>query len=872
MKKPHPLSPPKWLLAFFRWFCHPDCAEDIEGDLRERFDRNAEVGGIHKARWRLLIEVLLLFRPGIIRPVFGSYFFMHTGMFKNYVKVGVRNIAKHKLFSVLNILGLSLAMSVTLLIGVLLDNVLHFDSFQVNKDRIYRVYTEESSPDGREIWGETLPQLADRLAQNETVVQVVQINSRFGGELSYHSKKIPLNGYLTDPHFFDVFNYPFLAGNPEDALSEPYSIVLTESAAKKIFSDENPIGKLVTTEYGDFLVTGVIREPVENSHLSFEMLGSYATLASLERKGILEARSWKWADRRSDFVYVLLDETGNTQSVLAQLAGIAAEVNPLQEEVSLAFGLHDLREITFGPQIRSQLGPSYPILDSLLILGLTFLILLPGCFNYINLSIARSLKRGKEIGIRKIVGSNRTQIVLQFMVETAILSLIALLGSIVIVLLIKDEFMGMLAPASQISHIDFSFSAFFFALLLALFTALLAGIVPAIYFSKLKPLDSLTATAKPGSFAGITARKGLTIFQFALSLGFLIGISSIIKQYQYTLTFDMGFDRENILVVPLADADYQLLQHEFSTLSDVQGVSFSSHIPGTWGAARTTVREKTRLDSVEVQEMFVDETYLDRMGIQLLKGKGLQQDSPEQLEWILVNQQFEEDFIARDSSYFADKAWILANGQEAIIVGVVENFNISPIKEKIAPVMLRFDPDQFQYAHVNLRSTNIKSTLDNLETKWESLSSVPFESQFLHHHVEDAFATYDIMIKIMGFQGILVIVISCLGLLGMVVFTTENRIKEMGIRKVLGASENGLIWLVSKSFLKLLLIATVIGTPIAYLLFNSMLLQTQHYTVGVGLLDVLISISILFLLGGITIYWQTKKVAGINPVDHLRNE
>ncbi len=872
MKSPPPISPPSWLLRFFRWFCHPDFVEDIEGDLCERFSQHTESTGVRKARWRFLLEVLLLCRPGIIRPFSGIYYLMNTGMFKNYVKVGVRNIAKHKLFSVLNIFGLSLAMSVTLLVVVLLDNVMHFDSFQVNKDRIYRVYTEESNQNGKEIWGQTLPQLAGPLMQNETVAEVVQVNSQFRSEVTYQSKKIPLSGYLADEHFFEVFSYPFLMGSADDALRKPYSIVLTEAAAHKIFSDKNPIGKLVTTDYGDFMVTGVIREPVENSHFSFEMLGSYATLASLERKGDIESSTWKWKDKRSDFVYVLLNESGHTDAVADQLAVLATEANVFQEDISLDFGLHDLREITFGPQIRSQLGPSYPILDSLLILGLTLLILLPGCFNYINLSIARSLKRGKEIGIRKIVGSSKNQIVLQFMVETFLISIIALIGSIVIVMLIKDEFMGMLAPASQISQIVFSASSFLFALMLALFTALLAGIVPAIYFSKLQPMESIAAKAKPGSFAGISVRKGLTVFQFALSLGFLIGVSSIIRQYQYTLTFDMGFDRENTLVIPLAGVDHQLLRHSFNTLSAVQSVTFSSHIPGTWGASMTTIREKARLDSLEMQEMYVDETYLDRMGIKLLKGKGLTSDRPEHIEWILVNQQFEEDFIAIDSSHFADKEWVLSGEQNAVVIGVVENFNISPIKEKIAPVMLRFNPDQFQYAHVSLQSTNIKSTLEELETKWESLSSAPFESKFLHHHVEDAFATYDIMIKILGFQGMLVIVISCLGLLGMVVFTTENRIKEMGIRKVLGASESGLIWLISKTFVKLLLIATAIGTPIAYLLFDSMLLQTQHYTVGVGWFEVFISVVIMFLLGGITIYWQTKKVAGINPADHLRNE
>ena len=571
-------------------------------------------------------------------------------------------------------------------------------------------------------------------------------------------------------------------------------------------------------------------------------------------------------------MYLLLKDENNSQSVLDQLNILAQEANAFQEEVQLGFGLHDVDDITFGRQVNGQLGPWYPILDSIFVLSLTLLILLPACFNYINLSIARSLKRGKEIGLRKIIGSSRRQIVFQFMVETFILSTIAWIGSIAIVFLIKNDFIEMLAPASRLTRIDLSLSSFLFGFIVAVFTAIAAGIAPAIYFSKLKPLESISASLKPGSFLGVNVRKGLTVFQFALSLGFLIGISAIIRQYQYSTNFDMGFERENVLVVPLSDVNQTLLKNEFSSFPEVQNVSFSSHIPGTLGASKTSIRESANMDSVLVREMYVDAEYLKHLGIKLIRGKGLTSDMPEQIEWIVVNEEFVDEFISEDSSHVMEKQWVLDDDKTALIVGVVKNFNVSTLKEKIQPVILRYNPDKFRYANVSVSSSDMVVSMDRLEDKWIELSETPFEAKFLDHHIESAFETYNIMMKVLGFQGMLVIVISCLGLLGMVVFTTENRVKEIGIRKILGASENKLVWLVSKGFMKLLLIATVVGAPIAFVIFDTMLSKTQYYSVGISYVEIVISVLIMYFLGGITIYWQTKKVTSINPVENLRDE
>lgn len=793
-------------------------------------------------------------------------------MLKNYFKTGLRNISKHKLFSLLNIVGLSIGMSVTLLILVVFENVIRFDDFQKNRDNIYRVYTEEVNEDGKIFWATTFPEIANQLEVNQSIKKITRINKSFSGTVTYQTKEIPLNGYFADSNFFSVFNYEFLSGNPNTALDNPFNIVLTDKAANKIFGDNDPFGETLNTKFGDFIISGIIKEPAGNSHLSFSTIGSYSTLTSLKNKGLIKTENWNWEIKNPEYIYLLIDNEKDIISVENQLNGIAKEIQALNDNISLSFHLQDIDDIVLGKHMAMTIGPSYPILDSMIFLSITLLILLPACFNYINLSIARSLNRGKEIGIRKILGSNKKQIVAQFITETFILALAASIGSLLIVYFMKDEFLMMLAPASRLNVIDISIISYLLAIILALFTALIAGIVPAIYFSKQKPLESLSSKVKPGSFGALNLRKALVVVQFALSIGFLIGISAFIKQYQHSLNLEMGFNKKNILVAPLADVNHNILRHEFQSQTEVKSVSFSSTIPGNWGSSKTVVRNFDSNDSLLVQEIFVDEHYLEDFGIKLIKGSSFNTDIPDQNGLVLVNQQFINAFGQFKPNEIDIDRIVIDSNKTARIIGVVENFNVTPMQKEIKPLLIRFNPDKYKYAFISLKSDNISECRERFATIWSNLSSAPFESKFLEHYLEEAYDTFEIAIKVLAWQGFFVIVISCLGLLGMVVFTTNNRIKEIGIRKVLGASEGKLIWLLSKSFLTLLIIATVIGVPISYLLFDFTLSRMQYQYVGIGFIEIFFSIFLLFLVGGVVIYWQTKKVASINPVDNLRNE
>lgn len=793
-------------------------------------------------------------------------------MLKNYFKTGLRNISKHKLFSLLNIIGLSIGMSVTLLILVVLENVTNFDDFQENKDHIYRVYTEETNPDGKILWATTFPELTYQLELNESIDRITKINSGFNGTISYKAKKLSLSGYFADSSFFSLFSYKFISGNPKSALNDPFNIVLTEETANKIFGNKNPFGETLNTEFGDFTISGIIEEPAGNSHLAFDMLGSYSTLTTLKNKGLINAGEWDWEAKNPEYVYLLISNKNDLLSVKNQLNSIATQIEPRFENISLLFDLQSMDDIILGNQMAMSIGPTYDFLGSMIFLSLTLMILLPACFNYVNLSIARSLNRGKEIGIRKILGGNRKQIVFQFIIETFILSLIALIGSMLIVYLIKDEFITMLASGSRLKIIDISFTSYLLGVLLALVTALLAGIIPAIYFSKQKPLDSLTSKVKPGSFGALSLRKALVVVQFALSIGFLIGISAFIKQYSSVLNTEMGFNKKNILVTQLADVDFNIFKHEFQSQPGVQSISFASTIPGSWSGSKTVVQHLDSDDSLEVQEISADEHFLDEFDIKLLKGNGFNADMSGNKRFVLVNQQFEKSFGQFNSDSDSKNYFITEDGKTAEIIGVVENFNVTPLQKEAQPILIWFNPDKYRYAFVTLQSNNIYDTHDNLKNVWSGMSSMNYEAKFLEHYLEEAYDSLEAAIKVLGVQGIFVMIISCLGLLGMVVFSTNNRIKEIGIRKVFGASENNLVWLLSKSFLSLLLISTIIGVPISYFLFDRMLSQMRYEYVGIGIFEIVTSVLVLFLVGGSVIFWQTKKVASINPVENLRSD
>ncbi|HEY5823975.1 MAG TPA: ABC transporter permease, partial [Cyclobacteriaceae bacterium] len=548
-------NPPRLAEMLFDWFCGHAKVEDLKGDIDELFQKNAKAKSVAYARRKYWKQVISLITSYAIKKrkkdaqfgVYSSSSFNHF-MIKNYLKIAVRNIYRHKYFSLINVAGLSIGMSVSLLLISLLAYVNSYDDFHENKETIYSVssHTREGVEENDRASSPTL--LADK-AKNEfaSAEEIVRINSSFNGEVVLKNENIPLRGYYTDPEFLSLFTFELLEGNSSLVLKEANSIVLTESAANKLFATTDVVGKIVEMkDLGSFQVTGLLKDHPKNSHLRFEALVSYNSLPIVSSS--LEDQ---WTNYRNQYVYVSLrdkEAVNNMQSYLNKLAVNVYSSYP----VKASFELQELNGLV-KKDLQNAPGPKWEA-SGFWIFGLiSLLILLPACFNYTNISIARALKRSKEIGLRKTMGGLKNQIFFQFLMETIIITLVSLIGALFLFIMARAEFQSMLVDASA-TDLSLTVKNVSLFILFALLTGTIAGLSPAIYFSRLNPIQALKNQSQSKVFSGMGLRKILTTFQFALTFGFILCLVVFGRQYRHSLNYDFGFHKENILNVDLQDA------------------------------------------------------------------------------------------------------------------------------------------------------------------------------------------------------------------------------------------------------------------------------------------------------------------------------
>lgn len=405
----------------------------------------------------------------------------------------------------------------------------------------------------------------------------------------------------------------------------------------------------------------------------------------------------------------------------------------------------------------------------------------------------------------------------------------------------------------------------------ALFTGFAAGGIPAFYFSRLNPIQALKSQASMKLLSGTKVRKGLTIIQFVISFSFIIGLVVFAKQYRYTMNFDMGFQKESILDVTLADVDPDIFNSKFASMSSVNDISYSSNLPGI-SYSEIEVHQQGSDDSTEVAQIFVDSRFIPNFGLKLLAGKNFTDSDKTYERYIIVNEEFLKHYAISNPSDALGKVYKV-DSIELEVIGVVKNFNYANLRLPIKEFFFRCNEDQFKYANLKVSSNDMFSTLTNMESTWKEFDTEEkFQAHFFEDEIAESYETYITLLKIIGFLGLLAISISCLGLLGMVVYTAEIKTKEVGIRKVMGASSASITLLLSKDYLKLMLIASMIAVPITWFLFEQMLKGIQYYRVSIDAIDVVISLFIMLALGLGAIATQTLKTAATNPADTLKYE
>lgn len=796
-----------------------------------------------------------------------------TGIFKSYFKTAIRNLLQNKFFTTLNVFGLSLGMALMLVYVAMVVFVFQFDNFHPNKERIYRIITHVHDRNENPSFASVPAGVAQLIEGNVSGIEkVVRIKKSLPAEILYGQNKMLLKGYFADAEYFSIFNFPLLNGNPATALVKPNTMVITEAAANRIFGTKDPMGATVFIEpYGEVMITGVAKDMPKNTHLKAEAVVSFSTLTSHFGASIMNNEK-NWVNFYNSYAYVEL--AGNTEatSIESYLKSVSKEKYKATE-FKASFELQRLDKIVPGPELDNDMGNEWSYQEIMLMGILPMIILIVACSNYVSLAISQSLKRVKEIGVRRVMGAEKKHVLMQFVMESTIIMLVALLPSYFLFEIIRNE---MLSITNERDMINLNPTAGTFAgfIVFAILAGIFSGLVPALHFSKISTLLALKGKdgrAKAGRL--LPLRKLVIVLQFMLSLGFTFAVVVMAQQYRYALNYDLGFDQEKVVDVELQQADAQLVKNEFGKLSFASPVSLSSNLPGAGNIPGIYVKQIGKSDSMKVSRMSVDENFINNIGLQFLLGQNFANDSGFNSHSIIINQVLARNISPDDFSGAIGKMLVLPDNREVRVIGILKDFHYASLQSQVGNFFFEYVPEDFRYANFRLQSTNRSEAFSEMEAAWKSLGTgEKFKAAFLSDQIHDSYSYYNSIMKMWGFMGVLAITLACLGLLGTVVFTIKNRVKEVSIRKVLGASSRGLVLLLSRDFIVLLAIAGIITIPGVYLLMEWTLHEAQYYNAPIGATEILISLAVVLILGLATILSQTMKVANTNPAQNLKIE
>jgi putative ABC transport system permease protein len=888
------IKPPQRPLQFLRWFCREDYLDEIEGDLLEIYRTEVE-NSPRKAKWKFTWSVIKYFRPEFMKSFENYYKLNSYSMLQNYFKVGIRNILKYKVFSFINVFGLAVAMSICMLIILMLSDQNRYDQFHEKKDRIYRILS--STPAGRQAYASSPYPLAAALkAEYPIIEETTRLTPGVGGDAMYNQHIADMRGYFADPSFFKVFSFELESGDKESALKEPNSVIISSEMATRLFNNEDPIGKVIEfadrqlpfpqrhdgvgappVSWGSFTVTGVIDETKYLSHLKFDALVSSSTRESLYVEKKLEdlTSNWEWYYRGYTFVLLPSDKTvDDLNAALNDL--VAHKYADLKAEQVKGFHLEaqSLGDVQLG-LMSNDTNNRLPLIGYYFLIILAAIIMITACLNYTNLSVARALTRAKEIGVRKVTGANKNSLVYQFLSESIITSLLAMAMAILLLFLIKPAFMNLWVNKYLEFQLPSTAGVYLYFIAFAIAIGILAGLYPAFHLSKYQPIKALKNlnNTQPGKLG---MRKVLSVSQFVISLFFITTSILVFNQFKHFMSFDYGFASKNIVNIELQGMNYQKLANELSAVAGVSDISASDIIPATGTSNGFQIkRPDDKEEYVNTSILLTDEHFTDNLGLKIIAGRNLPSVIDSLNRFILINEEATRKLGFQYPADAVGQVFETKWGKESVeVIGVVQNFRYKMLinQHEIQPLVLRNQPSKFQYLNVKVSSNDLMATVNQLETVWKKIDPIhPFKYEFFDEQLAATHKGIFDLVSILGFIAFLAIVIACLGLLGMAIYTSERRAKEVGIRKVMGAGERSIALLLSKEFFKMIIISIVIGAPFSYFV-NNFWLQYFPNRVEFGVGTLLSGIIVLLILGLLTIGSQTLRAAKNNPVDALKSE
>lgn len=799
-------------------------------------------------------------------------------MLKNYLKIALRNVQKHKGFTGITVLGLALSMAVCLMILTFAWDQKTYDGFHTHADDIYRILTDEIESDGDvDALAATPAPLADVLKRDVPGLAATTRLGQIRSQAVYAGKAVYLEGLYVEPSFFDLFSFALENGDPQAILDTPNQLLLTHTAAEKLFGSRDPIGEPLRLEgYGDFIVGGLLAEPPGKSHLKFDVLAPFSSIATSARSDELEdwMNDWRFA------TYLLIDNPETLDRLEAALPEISRQHYEGQE-TRLVFHVQALKDIPLGPPLGNEISSySMPALFVYFLAALGLIIMVSAGFNYVSLSVARAMKRAREVGVRKALGARRIHLVLQFMFEAVVIALLALVLAYTLLSWLLPAFNSLWLI--QMAKVEIDPAHLFAPGLLGLFVlfsvgvGVLAGLYPALRLSRLQPVTVLKGLKAAHGFSGRLLRRSLTGSQFGVGLLFVTTTLLLLAQFNYLYHVDYGFNEQNMLNVDLQGQPYDVLRAELLRHPSIVEISATSKLPASGSTSRINLRREGMEEPVETFEYAVDPAFLNNLGLSLVAGRNLSADiASDTAQAVLLN----ETAVRRlglGAPANAVGAFLRMDeaAHEVQVIGVVHDYQYNTILDPIEALVLHYTPAAFRYANVRVQPGALEAATAHLEAVWKQLDPVHpieyarFDDQLTEGPLNRVFKD---IAYVIAFVALLAVVISCLGLLGMVLYSIETRVKEVGLRKVLGATTRNIVLLLAREFIWLIGIAGALALPVAWL-FSGLWLQffTQHIALSPWLFAgaaALMSLLALAVIASLTI-----RAANADPVKSLRYE
>ncbi|MCE7058173.1 ABC transporter permease [Algoriphagus sp. AGSA1] len=874
MSKRQP-APPKLFLRFFRWFCHPRMLDYIEGDLIEVYERNFKTLGKGKADWRFILDVLLLFRPGIIRPRKPYQNLTPYGMYRSYFKIGWRTILRNKEYTFINIAGLALSVTCCILIFALVKHHLSFDDFHENKDRIYRVVTEQHRETVSFVNSVPSP-LGEVLRENHTYgEQVARMYHESNAVITFERNgalqliKEPNGFAFTESAFFEIFNFPLIKGSIKTALSEPNTAIITERLAKKYFGEQDPVGQVISYDnFLPFTITGVLGDLPEKTDIKPEIFVSYSTLKDFNP---WLASDHAWGGISSGmYCYTLLRPEVSPAEVEEALKPYVKQFRPESKNVH-HYKLQALSDIHFNGKYGGAMEKS----DIGILTSIGIFLLLTACVNFVNLATAHALKRSKEVGVRKVLGSFRGQLFWQFIFETAIIStisiLIAFVTSLALVPYVND-FFSVRIPDNFFA--DSTLLLFIFGL--NILVTLLAGCYPALILTGFKPVQALKGKLSMQQMGGFNTRRSLIVAQFAISQVLIIGVIVIMNQLRFTRQAELGFDKESIVMVSLGGDSLKTmnaLKNEFLRLPGIEKVSLCYQAPASGNSWNNSIRFGSDTEEVNflTNMKLADSDYIPTFDLELLAGRNL--TPSDTVREMVVNEAMLQS-LGFTSYEEALGEMVYANGgnMKGPIVGVVRNFHDRSLHQGISATIITTASGMYSNFAIKINGNSVKATLEKIQQLWEEqYPNKLFEYSFLDDNIAQFYDAEDTLLRGIQFFSAIAVFIGCMGLYGLVSFMISQKTKEVGIRKVMGGGVMHIIWLFGQEFIRLILIAFLVAAPIGWWFMNGWL-QDFEFKIQLDMWTFVTAIGASLLIAALTVGYQVLRVAYINPVLSLKTE